>query len=239
MAKDVMIQLEEFASAVDGALGDNLVSLVLYGAAARAARRAKRAELNLLLILTDASPKSLRAIGRAVGAWVKSGQPAPLIFSETGCKSSSDVFPIEIEDMRQWHRLLRGRDPFDGLATTLADLRQELEREVRGKLLQLRTEYAATEADGKALGALLEDSAATFFLLFRAVLRLKGETPPTADEALVRMTAEVADLDPRAFEWLIAKRAGKRVPALKTYDPIGARYLEAIEKLVDFVDKVG
>jgi hypothetical protein len=236
MAKDWNTQLEDLAAQLDRSLKDHLVSLVLYGSAARGDFNPGHSDLNLLLILDDASPETLRAMGSAVHFWVKAGHPPPLIFSQGGWRASTDVFPIEIEDMRQAHRMLRGGDPFVGLETAPADLRQELEREVLGKLLQLRAEYAASGPLPKALGALLENSAATFFVLFRAVLRLTGTVPPAAPAELVRVTASVVGFDPTAFDWVLARLAGNRIPDLTQFDPIAERYLGAIERLAEFVD---
>jgi hypothetical protein len=148
------------------------------------------------------------------------------------------VFPIEIEDIRDAHRLLAGRDPFVGLTTKRADLRRELEHELRGKVLRLRTEYAAAAADGKALGRLLVHSAGTFFILFRAALRLKGGAPPAGHDALVREAAAAAGLDASAFDWVLAALGGREPKALEPYDPIAGRYVDTMEKLADFVDRL-
>ena len=59
--------------------------------------------------------------------------------------------------------MLRGSSPFDGLETNREDLRRELEREIRSKLLRLRTEFVAVAADSRALETLLTESAGTFF----------------------------------------------------------------------------
>ena len=233
MARDKMAKVEEFATRLEQALGDNLVSFMLYGPAVRAEGKK---DTTTLLIVRDASPKKLRPIEAFIASWAKKGNPPPLIFSEQGWRSSTDVFPIEIEDMREAHLLLKGEDPLDGLHTTKQDLRRELEREVRGKLLQLRTEFAAVASDGKAAGLLLADSAVTFFILFRAVLRLVGNTPPSDPKALVRETAEVTGLDSDAFDWILDRLAGRKPPALKAYDPVGDRYVEQIERLAQFVD---
>jgi hypothetical protein len=211
---------------------------VLYGSAARGHAHGKQSDLNLLLILADASPAALRPIGPAVHAWVKAGNPPPLIFSQAGWKGSTDVFPIEMEDMRQAHRVLRGRDPFAGLETSPADQRHELEHETRGKLLQLRAEYAASGPHPKALGALLENSATTFFVLLRAVLRLKGTVPPKAPEDLVRAAGALVGFETGAFDWVLARRAGHKMPDLKQFDPIAERYLTAIERLAEYVDQM-
>jgi len=238
MAKDWNQDLEALAASLDRILGSSLVSLVLYGSAARGDFIPGRSDINLLLILTDASAPALRAIGPAVHAWVKRGHAPPLIFSEHGWRASTDVFPMEIEDMRQAHRVVRGRDPFVSLETSPADLRQELEREVRGKVLQLRAEYAASGPHPKALGALLETSARRFLVLFRAVLRLRGTVPPKEPEPLIHAAAQAIGFDAGAFDWVLARLAGRKVPDLTQFDPVAERYLAAIERLAQFVDEM-
>jgi predicted nucleotidyltransferase len=238
MAADKRPGMETLARRLETALGENLVSLLLFGSAARGTHAAGRSDLNVLLVVRDATVSALHAATPIVAEWVKGGQPAPLIFAEAEWRASADVFPIEIEDMREAHRLLAGRDPFLGLETTRRDLRHELEHEVRGKVLRLRTEYAAAAADGKALERLLAQSATTFFVLFRAAIRLTGGVPPTEHAALVRETAAAADLDPAAFEWVLAALDGKKAQPLQPYDPIAGGYVNEMEKLADFVDRL-
>lgn len=218
------------------ALGDNLLAVVVFGSAARAGYGPGHGETNLLLIVRDASTASLRPIERSVADWVKR-EPPPLIFTEEEWRASTDVFPIEIEDMREAHRLLRGTDPFDELATSRADLRRELEREVRGKLLQLRAEYAAVATDGRALTRLVIDSGRTFFVLMRALVRLTGGVPKADPRELVREASHAAGLDADAFAWVVAKTSGETVRSLKPYDPLGARYVDELEKLARYVDQ--
>ena len=238
MAADSKLGIEEFARRLETALGANLASLLLYGSAARGTHVAGRSDLNLLLIVKDASVAALHGATPVIAEWARGGQPPPLIFAEREWSASTDVFPIEFEDMRDAHRVLAGRDPFVTLVTRRADLRLELEHEIRGKVLRLRTEYAATAADGKALGRLLVHSAGTFFVLFRAVLRLGGGVPPADHAALVRETAAAAGLDRAAFDWVLAALEGKPAAELAPYDPVAGKYVDAMEKLADYVDRL-
>jgi hypothetical protein len=217
------------------ALGTNLVAVVLFGHAGEE-RPAHGVGENLLIVVGDASVAALRPIATAVGDWTKASGSAPLIFGEAEWRASADVFPLEIEDMRGAHALLAGRDPFAGVATTREDLRRQLEREVRGKLLQLRAEYAAAAPKGKALEALLTGSAGTFLVLFRATLRLAGRTPPGDPAALVADTAAVAGLDASALDWVLGRMAGRRVPALAPFDPVAGHYLAQAERLAGYLD---
>jgi len=238
MAADTQLGIEDFARRLETALGGNLVTLLLFGSAARGTHVAGRSDLNLLLIVKDASVAALHAATPAIAEWARGGQPPPLIFAEAEWSGSTDVFPIELEDMRDAHRVLAGRDPFGAVATRRAELRLELEREIRGKVLRLRTEYAAAAADGKALGRLLVHSAGTFFVLFRAVLRLGGGVPPAEHGALVRETAAAAGLDAAAFEWVLAALEGRRAAELAPYDPVAGRYVDQMEQLAEYVDRM-
>jgi hypothetical protein len=236
MAREALAKVEALAARLEEKLGDNLVAFCMYGPAVRRDTRDADREVTTLLIVHDAAPAKLRPIEQPIADWSKKGHPPPLVFAESGWRASADVFPIEIEDMREAHHLVRGGDPFLSLTTTREDLRRQLEREARGKLLRLRTEFVAAAPKGKALEDLLLDSIGTFFVLFRAALRLVGEAPPQTPKALVQETAAVAGLDGTAFDWVVDKLVGHNVPSLRAYDPVGDHYVEQIEQLVRFID---
>lgn len=228
-------QVEEFAARLERALGGNLESLLLYGSVARGAP-AGHSDINLLVLVRDARSEALRPAAPVIVDWTRRGQPAPLIFSADEWAHAADVFPLEIEDMRDAHRVIRGRDPLAGVTTTSDHLRQQLERELRQKLLRLRAEYAAAASSGRALARLLEESIGTFLVLCRGTLRLAGRTPPRDPRALVSETAAMAGLDAGAFKWPLARRAGQAPSALEPYDRAGARYLDQIETLTRYVN---
>ena len=239
MADDIDAAAQSLSSAMVAALGDNLVSLMLYGSAARGSRVAGRSDANVLLVVRDASADALRRAAPALAAWLKVAKAPPLIQTEADWAASADVFPIEVEDIREAHRLLAGRDALAGLVTTRENLRLELEREARGKLIRLRAEYAAAGADGQALAELLARALSTFLILFRAGLRLAARPVPAGDEQVVAAAAGVAGFDANAFAWALGARQRPRAPALAPFDPIAAAYLAAVERFVLWVDQAG
>lgn len=237
MARNWRDDVSKLARALEGALGEGLVALLLYGSAARGESRGGAGDVNLLLIVRDASSAGLRPVAASLAGWLKAGNAPPLVFGEAEWRGAADVFPMEIEDMRTAHELLRGRDPFAGLATTREHLRSELEREVRSKLLHLRTAYAAAAADAGALEALLEQSSGTVLSLLRAALRLAGREVPREPGAMVAEAAQLAGLDPAAFAWVLARRAGDRQARLAPFDGRAAGYVDAVQQLAGWVDR--
>lgn len=233
---DLDATLDRFAHALGEAAGDNLVSLVLYGSAATGTAR-DSSDVNLLLILRDATAARLHPLGDAFRKWARQGNRPPLVFSLDGWQRAADVFPIEIEDIRQHGRVLRGTDAVADLPTTREDLRRQLEREARGAMIQLRAAYAAAAPDGKALAQLLTASFSTVRVLFRAALRLEDDLQEGDDRATVAAIAAHAGFPPEALDWTITNRKADRVPALQPNDPIAAGYLDAVAAFVDFVDR--
>ena len=237
MAEAFDASVQALARTLGTALGDNLVSLVLYGSAVRGGWVEGRSDVNVLIVVRDASAASLNAGAKALKDWAAYAHAAPLIQTEADWRASADVFPIEIEDMREAHRVLAGRDPFAEVATERADLRSQLEREARGKLIRLRAEYASAAADGKALAALLVRATPTFLVLFRAGLRLAGQAVPADGGAATRAMGQAAGFDAGPFSWALLARAEKS-PALQPFDATAARYLEAVEAFVNWVDRI-
>jgi hypothetical protein len=218
------------------ALGEDMVSLMLYGSAARGTAVPGHSDVNVLLVLRQAPADLLHRAASALAAWRKAGHPAPLIQTEVEWAASTDVFPMEIEDIREAHRLLAGKDVVSGLKTLRGDVREELEREARGKLIRLRAEYAASAADGKAMGALLAGAAGTFLTFFRAALRLAGRPIPADPASVVREASLLAGFDASAFDWAIAERRGAKPKQLGPHDPIATAYLAAVERFVKYVN---
>lgn len=234
---DKIQKAEKVAAQIANDLGENMKSVVLFGTAIRGGYAPAHQEVNIMVMVEDASTQAIRPIEEPLAAWVKKGNSAPLIFERSEWEGSTDVFPIEIEDMREAHKLVSGTDPFEGVVTNRDDLRHELEREVRGKLLQLRAQHAAFAPNGGALTRLLIESASTFFVLMRALVRLEGETPEAKPARLVEQAASIAGLDAGAFRWVVDKISGEKVKALRSDDPIAARYVDEIQKLTNYVDQ--
>lgn len=223
-----------FLAAADAALGAGY-SALLYGSAARGDFLAGRSNINLLLVLDDPSPARLRALAPAFATWRKAASEPPLLISRAEWARATDVFPIEITDMRAGYRVLRGGDPLSAAAVRPGDLRQALERELRGRLLRLRQGYAAAAGDEKLLGELAAGSIGTILVLLRSLLHLVGRPAPAGPPAL---TAEAAALIGAPADALLrpVQHRGERGWRCTTGE--FEEYLEAVARAVGYVDQL-
>jgi hypothetical protein len=180
------MSLDTFAQEMTEALGSRLVSLLLYGSAARDGAVDAASNMNTLLIVNDAARDLFAPLAEPVRRWVAAGHPAPIILTEREWRDSADAFPIEYDDIRDAHRVLAGKDPWHGIRVDRNDVRRQLEHELMGKLVHLRQVYAAEWKKPKHLAEVVRGTWPGFLAMLRAVLRLAGRAAPRAPEALVR-----------------------------------------------------
>lgn len=223
-----------FLAEADTALGP-AYSAVLYGSAARGDFVPGRSDINLMLVVDELSPAVLGTLGRAFAGWRKSTYDPPLLISRAEWARATDVFPLEITDMRTAYRVLRGLDPLAALEVDQADLRRALEREFRGKLLRLRQGYVAAAGDPKALGTLAGRSAATVMVLLRGLLRLLDRAVSTDPLELASAVAGVVRVEPEHLLHVFRHR-GER--GWRCASPEFERYMEAVAQAARYVDQL-
>jgi predicted nucleotidyltransferase len=223
-----------FLTGTDAALGQGY-SAVLYGSAARGDFVPGRSDIDLMLIVDDLSPGVLRSLATPFAAWRKSEFQPPLVVTRSEWSQATDVFPIEIADMRTCYRVLRGADPLEGLVVDPADLRRALEREFRGKLLRLRQGYVASASDSAALGTLAGRSAGTLMVLLRALLTLLNRNVPRDSLQLGIAGAEALGADSEALLHVFRHR-GERGWRCTAED--FERYMAMADRAVRFLDQL-
>jgi hypothetical protein len=218
--------------------GENLVSVVLYGSAAAGDQIELRSDYNLLITLDRITPEDLRLAQPPMREWQRLGHPLPVYFTAEELSDAADVFPIEFHQMANARIVLYGRDPFELVKLSDANLRHQTEYELRSKLIQLRRMYIPASTSVEKLCDLMSDSLASFAALFRAVLLLHGETAPVAKPECVRATVNRFGLDPEPFEHIFAFRSSEYLPANeKDANDIFAAYMTQIDRVIQVVDE--
>lgn len=217
--------------------GDNLASVVLYGSAA--AGDAARSDYNLLIALNRITPEDLRLAQAPVREWRRLGHPLPVYFTVGELNDAADVFPIEFRQMERARKVLYGRDPFEFVELTDANLRHQTEYELRSKLIQLRRLYIPASVSAERLAGLMSDSLASFAAIFRAVLMLKGAEPPVARQDTVRALVRLVGLDGEPFERIFELREAQAQALTEVEaNDLFADYMAQIERVIEVVDKI-
>lgn len=226
--------VEPFLARVDAAIGSGY-SAVLYGSVVRGENVEGLSDINLLLVLDRLTSDILLRLEPPFGTWVKKNLVPPLLMTSEEWRRASDVFPVEITDMKTAYRVLRGADPVAGLAVEPGDLRQALEREFRGKLNRLRQAFVPSERDPASLGAIAQQSIASLTVLYRSLLVLTGGPVPGSLSGVLERAGTVVGFDPRPLTEIATHRGNS---GWKYRREEFEQYLSAVERTVEYVDQL-
>jgi predicted nucleotidyltransferase len=229
-------QLSELVERLKAAGGSNLLSVVLHGSAAANDFHPEYSDLNVLCVVGDLSPAAMSAFTPVLSWWSAFKHPAPLFFTRSEVQIAVDVFPIEMLDIKERHRVLHGQDLFRDLHVPMALHRVQLEHELRTKLLLLRQHYMSVSDDRERAGRLMLDSVSNFLALFRHAMIAMGETPSHRKNEVAHQITAKLGVDPAPFEQLLQVREKKLDPQKLDVEALFAAYLSAIEKVIQAVD---
>ncbi len=229
-------QITDFVDRLQQAAGGNLECIVLFGSAAADEFHADYSDINMLCIMRELSSSILATLAPAIQAWTRKRFSAPLIFSRTEFERSVDVFPIEMFDLSQRHRVLYGEDIFSGMRVPMERHRIQLEHSLRTKLLTLRQSYMQAVGDDKRIRRLMLDSVSTFSTLFRHTLIAMGEPPAAHTADNIRKLAELIKFDPGVYLQLLQVRERKAKENQIDVATGFAKYIGGIDAVIAAVD---
>jgi predicted nucleotidyltransferase len=233
------MKIEDLVSQLRAAYGDALSAVVLYGSAAGGEHHEKRSDMNVLVIAKSLSVTAMRAAGAVARAWGEAGHPPPLTLTEAEWRSSVDVFAMEHADILHRHKILYAAPPFDltnGVTVSPRDLRLQLEYEALGMLLRFRGRVLTSDHDAAKRLDTLVSGTSQVLVLFRAILRLRDETPPHDNEELCRRTASVAGFDASPFTSALAHWRGTKTVDDANLNDLLEGYHAGLERVVAYLD---
>ncbi|HEY3295016.1 MAG TPA: nucleotidyltransferase domain-containing protein [bacterium] len=235
---DVSKRLEQITGEAKAALGENLLSLVLYGSHARGEAHA-RSDINLFMVVKDSHATSIKPLLSVVPGWQKLGATAPVIFEFPQLQRSADTFALELAEMACTHKILLGDDPFKGYSPDWKEVRNELEHESRQKTIYLKRRWMASGGKDKAYEALICETVPGYLALLRgaALLNRRSVDPLSLDEAFVELS-RLTWFAPMVWKRLrgMAKQ-GQKVDRAELL-PLILEYIEQARSLVRYFDSL-
>jgi len=233
------VAIGEFLGAMQSLHGDALRTVVRFGSAVAGEVFTGHSDTNLLIIVDRLPLSVLLTNATAVQKWTAAGNPAPLLLTLDEWRSSADIFAMEYADILHRHEVLLGTAPFDGVRVKPEDLRLHVEREVMGKLLQLRRAIMAVGADQAQQLPLLLNGLSTVMVLFRGVARVAGAAPPTDYVQLSQEVGALAGLDAIPFERLVQHARREVQIPVSDVTSVLTGVLIGMERLVAYLDRAG
>jgi hypothetical protein len=229
--------LTEYLEALKNVFGTDLVSVILYGSrVSDFDYETKNSDFNLMVVLSKPDLEAIGRLAKDTASWAKAGNHPPLFFSEHELIRSTDVFPVEFNDILVSRKVLYGKDVFAGITIENKNLRHQCEFELKSKVLNLRRSFALYSDDEKRLAEALKSSVSSVLVLFRHSARLVCETPLDNAGAL-KVWEEKVGLQKGIFETIIGikKDSAKGKHVVKD---LFIGYVSEIQKVEEYVDSL-
>lgn len=222
--------LAAFVDASASAFGDRLRSVVLFGSAAEGRLRAT-SDVNLLLVLAafdaggaDRLREPLRVARAAIDLH-------PMVLLEAEVPAAMEAFALRFADIAARHRVLHGRDPFDGIALPRDALVRRLRQVLLNLQIRARERYLVLSLREEQLARHIADSAGPLRSAAASLLQLEGRPAANPKAALEAFVAGLGD--PALAEALAAMSQAREQRML---DP-GAAPVAAL-RLMDLIARL-
>jgi len=226
----------EVVEDLKGIYGAALQSVILYGSGARSEYVAGKSDINFLVVLAEDDPGGLEKILPMIPKWKKKAVATPLFMTRAFIGSSVDVYPVEFLNMKRHYQVVHGEDVFRDLVFEKRALRLQCERELKGKLMLLRTGFLETAGKAESLQRLMAASITAFLSVFNALLTLKDRELPHGRREIVEAVTAIYGIDAAPFLRCIDLREGKKGLSLGDLKTIFRSYTTEIQKLIAIVD---
>ena len=216
--------------------GDELQSITLYGSGARGDYVPGKSDLNFLVILTENAARDLEKVVPMIPKWKKRAVATPLFMTKAFICSSIDVYPVEFLNMKRHYQVVHGEDVLKDLVFDGKALRLQCERELKGKLMLLRTGFLDTAGKAEDLRRLMAASITAVLSVFGALLLIQGREIPKERRDIVPAVTKTYGLDAEPFLRCIDLREGKKDLSLGDLKVVFQSYTTEIQKLIKAVD---
>ncbi|MEN6375108.1 MAG: hypothetical protein ABFD75_10065 [Smithella sp.] len=218
--------------------GNELVSLMIYGSAAGGYYIKGKSDINLLVVLTPAGLDKFTDVLDAVKSWRKRRVAIPLIMTKSFIETSLDSYPIEYLGMKNSHILIYGENVLEGLNVKPVDLRLQIERELRSKLLLLRQGYLEAEGKPRNLRSLISRSLTAFMAIFNALLYFKQGKMQQGRREIIKEMRKAFTIDASVFLFCADIKEGKDKFSGKEITDIFGKYLREVDNICKMVDQL-
>ncbi|MFC1724865.1 hypothetical protein ACFL4T_04495 [candidate division KSB1 bacterium] len=228
---------DDFVSDVKDIFSDHLISVLVTGSVAKGEYVPKKSDINFIIILSEEGMKKIPEYLDTSKKWYKAGVSIPLFLYKEYIESSLDSFPIEFLNIKNNSKTIYGEDLTGIIAIDNKDLRLQVEREIKGKLLKLRHAFFEIDLKPKAFRQFISVSISTFNPIFAAAVYLKENFYPKNQSEIYQKISEIFSVEKDFFDRLIDIKQDKIKVTGDSITPLWEKYVQNIRTISLAIDK--
>ncbi len=236
--RDITPLLEQITAQGTQALGENLISLLIYGSHPRGEAR-HGSDVNIMIVVTDASAKAMAPLLAHAQEWSKAGAAAPVVIAALEFLDSQDTLALEYLDIAAARRVLAGHDLFATFTPDWDIVRHALEQEARRKAIILMKRWLVTAGSGRDARRIIVDTVPGYVAMLRGMILFEERSTRLLHaKEVIAMLDGRRGLDPAVWRQLYALgREYKRMTPEHTVELMNA-YIDESQKLMRYIDSL-
>ena len=230
LPENVARALTDFIGSAAAAFGSDLKSAVLYGSGAEGRLRAA-SDVNLLLVLSSFDAAKANAIRQPFAAAHAAIQLTAMFLLESEFAPAMTAFGQKFSDMVRRHRLLYGRDPFEGAHIPRTAVILRLKQVLLNLTLRLREAYVERGSTPERLSELISDSAGPLRSCAATLLELEAKPALAPKEALIQFVLGFGEPGWEEILTHVSEARERHPLAAETADATLFRMIELAQRL--------
>lgn len=238
LPKAVQQGLDQFCSKLQEALGDQLVSIVLYGGLARGEYAPKNSDVNVLVVLKEVDVDVLDRVAPHVRRGARKHRLSVLLLSEKNLRTSTDVFPIKFQDMQRHYRVLSGKDVITDIKIAREHLRLRCEQEIKNLLLRLCQFYLHSAHSSGLIENTLTRAISSFLTDLNVLVELKTGQVSNNKSSIVDEVEKIG-LDGGPLRNALALKQGEMKVKGAELKRLYGEFMGTVQQAAEMVNEMG
>jgi len=228
--------LDRLVQRLREAAGPNLLGIALYGGLVKGRYTPGHSDINVLLVLADASLPSLLPLAPALTAALHETHVIPFVVTPADLRASAVLFPVKILEIQLWHRVLWGDVHLGDLQVQPEALRLRALQELRNMELGLRLRVVDHGGDSDALWRGLTRKVSKLTGILEILLRARGVEVPSDRPGVLREAARHLGLHAERIDRIAGLRRSDSHPDNETVRQIFSAFLELLAEICHRVE---
>lgn len=186
----------------------NLVSIILYGGAAKLDYKAGKSNTNILFVFDHVDLKVLDGLSVPFQRAMLDFQMAPFILTSSEVEPSSNVFAGKLFDIQKHHAILYGKDVLENLEFDPKHLQFIAEQELRNQLSRMKFFYIQNFNLPEQLFSKIQKGFTTLIINANTFLYLKHRAYYATRQDITEHVLKEPEMDAEALTYLLKIKNG-------------------------------
>lgn len=223
--------LERLVRQLREAAEDNLHGIALYGGLAKGRYTAGISDINVLVVVADATLPALLPLAPILTAALRETQVVPFVVTPADLRVAAVLFPVKILDIQLWHRLLWGDVRLAEIEVQPEPLRLRSLQELKNMELRMRLRIVERGGEPDALWRGLLRNLPKLAVTLEVLLRSRGVEVPADRGGVLRHAAQQLGIPPERMDRLAGLRRSASCPDGATVHQLLSDYLELVGEI--------